>query len=147
MNHLKLVPSTSNLLTIEALPISDPHSVPNTVIFSMFYVMHTNRGIGLSGCQIGYPYQIFVTEVPGDEPRVFINPEITWWSSDFSEEEEGCLSFPGIIGLVKRPLSIKIKATSSSNEEFELEATGLLSRCIQHEFDHLQSRVFTSRFS
>jgi peptide deformylase len=145
--YLDLVPSTSKLLTTKALPIEDPHSVSNITIFSMFFVMHNKGGIGLSGCQIGYPYQIFVTEVPGDEPRVFINPEITWYSEDTHEAYEGCLSFPGITGSIKRPIAIKIKATSPSGEEFELQPSGLLSRCIQHEFDHLQGKVFTSRFS
>jgi len=143
--YMDLVPSTSILLQQKALYIDNVKEIPNNLIFSMFYIMDMKGGIGLSGCQIGYPYQIFATNVDSN-PLLFINPEITWYSSEKDIEDEGCLSFPGVRGAIKRSRIIKIKARNASNEEFDLTATELLSRCIQHEFDHLQGIVFTSKF-
>ena len=72
---------------------------------------------------------------------VFINPVITEKNGE-SVEEEGCLSFPNILLELKRPDSIKVKALNNKGKPFAIEAEGILSRVIQHEFEHLQGNVF-----
>ena len=81
-----------------------------------------------------------------DEPRVFINPEIT--KKDGSTiSEEGCLSVPGNYAKVERAEEITVKALNENGEAFELEADGLLSICIQHELDHLKGKLFIDYLS
>jgi peptide deformylase len=81
-----------------------------------------------------------------DEPRVFINPEIT--KKDGSTiSEEGCLSVPGNYAKVERAEEITVKALNENGEAFELEADGLLAICIQHELDHLKGKLFIDYLS
>ena len=105
-------------------------------------------GLGLAGPQVGMMRRIFIClddrvlpeEVPANyEYKVieFINPEILELSDEQVELYEGCLSFPGHNGAIKRSKHVKVKAQDRHGEWFELEAEGLLARCIQHENDHL----------
>ena len=81
-----------------------------------------------------------------NEPRVFINPEIT--RKDGSTiSEEGCLSVPGNYAKVERAEEITVKALNEEGEAFELDAEGLLAICIQHELDHLKGKLFIDYLS
>lgn len=113
----------------------------------MFEAMHHDRGIGLAAPQVGVPKRIFITEVDGDRQRVFINPEIIMTSLEESEYEEGCLSFPGLYFMVKRPATVKVQARDERGKVFSLEAEGLLARVILHENDHLDGKLFIDRIS
>ena len=108
----------------------------------MIETMHEEKGIGLAGVQTGRMEKFFVVHVPDDEPRVFINPEILNFSDDAIPYEEGCLSIPGVYAEVTRPEKIHIQAWNKEGKEFTMEAAGLLSRAIQHEYDHVQGRLF-----
>lgn len=77
-----------------------------------------------------------------DTLMVFINPEIVDESPDDGPYEEGCLSIPGVRGEVYRPLRVRVRARDERFEPFEVEATGLLARVIQHELDHLNGVLF-----
>jgi peptide deformylase len=112
---------------------------------AMIGFMHMKKGVGLAAPQIGIPLRFFVTDVPGDKPRLFINPEIVSRSIETWALEEGCLSLPGIRKNVMRPIQIKVKATDLKGRAFTLECGGLLARCIQHEYDHLDGVLFTDR--
>lgn len=103
--------------------------------------------------QIGVGLRVFVTEIRAtplrpeietDEVRVFINPEIVWWSDGMETIYNGCGSVAeaGLFGPVERLLSVTVKAWDSSGVEFEFTATGLLSHVIQHEMDHLEGITF-----
>lgn len=100
-------------------------------------------GVGLAGVQVGYNYKIFVTDTrtPG-ERLVFVNPVIIETSEDRVPYNEGCLSFPGVYRDVVRPSSVKVQAQDVNGKKFIKEATGLLARVIQHEYDHLYGKVF-----
>lgn len=116
-------------------------------IREMFETMRHGNGIGLAAPQVGVSKRIFVTAVEGDDPRVFVNPEIVSTSPELSEYEEGCLSFPGLYFTVKRPARVGIQAFDGSGRPFTLEAGGLLARVILHENDHLDGKLFIDRVS
>jgi len=78
---------------------------------------------------------------------VFINPEITWSSSETKSWREGCLSVPEFYDEVERPAEIRVKALDIEGKEFEITADGLLAVCLQHELDHLQGKVFVEYLS
>ena len=101
-----------------------------------------------NGPQVGMMRRLFVvwdtTDAPEEIPEDyeykfidFVNPEILAVSEEEETAYEGCLSFPGHNGAVTRPVAVKVRAQDRNGEWFELEADGLLGRCIQHENDHL----------
>lgn len=111
--------------------------IEQDVIEQMLDLMHRHKGIGLAAPQVGVNWRFFIVEVEEGKPYVFINPEIVKTSGDVFSAEEGCLSLPGLYTQVKRYTSIIIQAEDRYRKRFTLEASGLLSRCIQHENDHL----------
>lgn len=108
----------------------------------MIETMHEGSGIGLAGVQVGRMENLFVVHVPDDHPRVFINPEIHGFSETLAPYEEGCLSIPGVYAEVHRPEAVQVRAWDQNGREFDLEADGILARVIQHEYDHLQGKLF-----
>ncbi|OYZ36315.1 MAG: peptide deformylase, partial [Polynucleobacter sp. 16-46-70] len=78
---------------------------------------------------------------------VFINPELVWSSPEKKSWREGCLSVPEYYDEVDRPAVVRVKALDIHGKEFELEADGLLSVCLQHEMDHLKGKVFVEHLS
>jgi len=103
------------------------------------------RGIGLAANQVGQDLQIFVIDKKLAEennvPDVYLNPEITEYSKEVGEMEEGCLSLPDYWRQVKRPKKIKLKALDINGKKVRIKAKGLLARVLQHECDHLQGRT------
>jgi peptide deformylase len=81
------------------------------------------------------------------EPRVFINPEITWASKEKSTHEEGCLSIPEYYEEVERPQQVKVKYLDLEGKTHEVEASGLFATCLQHEIDHINSVLFIDHIS
>jgi len=116
-------------------------------IFEMQEAMIRDHGIGLAAPQVGDSRRIFIVGIEDEPLRVFINPRITATSEQTSEYEEGCLSFPGLYFTVVRPSAVEIEAFDVSGKKFKLNADGLLSRVIQHEFDHLDGILFIERIS
>jgi peptide deformylase len=117
----------------------------------MFELMYNNRGIGLAANQVALPYRFFVLNLTADpeqpdQERVFINPEIVKRHSSV-EDEEGCLSFPGLYGRVPRAKRIRVRAFDLDGNEVELDAEDLLSRAVQHETDHLHGKLFIDYFN
>lgn len=108
----------------------------------MIDTMHEADGVGLAAIQVGASQRLFVVHVPKDQPRVFINPRIILLSEETGPYEEGCLSIPGVYSDVIRPLEVQIIALDIEGKEFTLDADDLLARVIQHEFDHLNGKLF-----
>lgn len=115
-------------------------------------------GFGLAGPQVGMMRRIFIClddrdlpedgEVPeGYEPKFieFINPEIIWRSEEDVMLYEGCLSFPGHYGAIRRPQKVRARAQNRNGEWFEIEAEEMLARCICHEYDHLEGVTIMDR--
>ena len=103
------------------------------------------RGIGIAAPQVGVLRRVFIVDVGDGHGLIeFINPEILE-ASGSQTDNEGCLSVPGKTCEVERPSHIKVKATNRNGNEFELEADGLLARCICHENDHLNGVLFIDK--
>jgi peptide deformylase len=118
------------------------------LVRDMAETMYSAPGIGLAATQVDQHIQLIVIDVSEmhDDLKVFINPVLVH-SRGEKENEEGCLSVPGIYENVTRAERITVRALDEHGEPFTLEAEGLLAVCIQHEMDHLQGRVFVEHLS
>ena len=134
--------SQEDVLKKAAEPFPSVDETTAALAESMLETMRIGNGVGLAGPQVGVNKRIFVTEAPGDEPRIFINPEIIQTSPEMVPYEEGCLSIPGVYADVMRPAEITIQALNEKGRPFTLEAGGFLARVIQHEYDHLKGVLF-----
>jgi len=130
-----------------ALAVTEFDGELSKFVDELFVSMEEDHGIGLAAPQVGRSIRIFVTEIDDDKKRVFINPEIIMTSPELVEYEEGCLSFPGLYFMVKRPASLRMQAFNEKGKPFTLEAEGLLARVILHENDHLDGRLFIDRIT
>ena len=119
-----------------------------TLLDDMKETLLDANGLGLAGPQVGMMRRLFVvwdtTDAPEEIPEDyeykfidFVNPEILAVSEEEETAYEGCLSFPGHNGAIKRSKHVKVKAQDRHGEWFELEADDMLARCIQHENNHL----------
>jgi peptide deformylase len=115
----------------------------------MAETMYDAPGVGLAATQVDVHEQLVVidTSETHDELRVFVNPEIIWFSEEKQVYDEGCLSVPGIYDGVERPARVKVRAFDVDGKAFEVDADGLLAVCIQHEIDHLKGKVFVEYLS
>ena len=111
---------------------------------SMIETCRHIQGMGLSAIQVGIPSRIFVV-VTEECSMDFINPEIISTSDDEVMLKEGCLSFPGIFLDIKRPKTVRVRYYNRKLEQHELEATGMVARCILHEMDHLDGVTFVQK--
>ena len=118
---------------------------------NMFETMKKYGGIGLSANQVGKPYRMFIM---GDHPSiskgkkwVCINPKITNVTKDLIRYREGCLTFPFLFLDIERPQDITVEYLDENLEKKEEHMTGIVARCYQHEFDHIQGIVFTEHVS
>ena len=116
------------------------------LIDDMFQTMHHARGIGLAAPQVGRTERLTVVEIDGDA-MVLINPEIVLASSAKAKGEEGCLSIPDIYADVERPKTVTVRALDRDGKSFERDASALLARCLQHEIDHLDGKLFLDYLS
>lgn len=132
----------------KALPVEQVDSEIKQFVSDMFETMYDAPGIGLAATQANVQKRIIVIDISEDksQPLCFINPEIL---EKEGEEimEEGCLSVPGIYEKVKRADHIKVRALDREGKEFEMDAEGILSTCIQHEMDHLEGKLFVDYLS
>ncbi len=126
-------------------PVTDFNEKLATLLDDMGDTMIAANGLGLAGPQVGMMRRVFVVldqyidedDNEVDEIIEFVNPEILETSEETITSFEGCLSFPGRNGLIKRPAYVRAKAQDRNGEWFEIEAEGILARAICHENDHL----------
>jgi peptide deformylase len=121
------------------------------LVDDMFETMYEAPGIGLAAIQIGVPKRVIVMDLAKKddpkEPRVLINPQVHWRSDEKTTYEEGCLSIPEFYEEVERPALVRVKFLDLTGAEQELEASGLLATCLQHEIDHLDGVLFIDHIS
>ncbi len=104
----------------------------------MVGVMRGAIGVGLAATQLGVLRRLLVFQAGPDAPATaLVNPEIEWRSDELATAEEGCLSLPGVVVDVERPLYVRVRAVDPDGEPLAIEASGLEARVIQHEVDHL----------
>ena len=112
----------------------------------MIGLMRDAIGVGLAATQLGVLRRMLVFQVgPDAKPTVLVNPEIEWRSEDAATAEEGCLSIPGVVVDVERPLFVRARAVDVRGEPLMIEASGLEARVIQHEVDHLDGVLMLDR--
>jgi len=135
----------SSILRVETTPVAEITDELQQLIDHMFETMHAAQGIGLAAPQVGRSERLTVIEIEG-ERIVAINPEIVE-ESGTDRAEEGCLSIPDIYAEVDRSARVVVEATDREGQRFEIEADGLMARCLQHEIDHLHGKLFIDYLS
>lgn len=128
----------------------------------MIEAMRAEKGVGLAAQQIGLARCLCVVEVPaeldtGEEgqrlnpdlemPLVLVNPRVLSFSRETTVMEEGCLSFPGITGAIRRSYAVRLQYRDLAGAELDVDVQGFTARVIQHEVDHLDGVLFTRRMS
>ena len=117
-------------------------------IRTMFELMYQAQGIGLAANQVDLPLRLFVINLSAEHEaateQVFINPVISH-PQDHTEQEEGCLSLPGLYGPVRRPRKVRVEAYGLAGEHIAADLDGLPARVVQHELDHLDGILFIDR--
>jgi peptide deformylase len=118
------------------------------LVTDMAETMYAAPGIGLAASQVDVHERVLVIDISEgrNQLQAFINPEIIE-SSGEAENEEGCLSVPGVFDKIWRAERIKVRALNIQGEPFSLETDGMLAVCIQHEIDHLEGKVFVEYLS
>jgi peptide deformylase len=149
LRPILILPDPRLRLVSERVAKVTPHL--RALIEDMFATMYEAPGIGLAAIQIGEAKRIVTIDTARpDEPKTplaLVNPEIVWRSPEQSTYEEGCLSIPDYYEDVERPARIGVRFLDADGHERELEATGVLATCIQHEIDHLDGKLFIDHIS
>jgi len=133
------------ILREETIPVTAFTADLARLIDDMFETMDLAKGIGLAAPQVGRRERVTVIQVD-DDRYVLINPEIVEREGS-AKAEEGCLSIPDVYADVERATRVLVRALDRDGKPFEVEATDLLARCMQHEIDHLLGRLFIDHLS
>ena len=148
MAKLKILEFPDPRLRKKATPVTNVDDALRVFIGDMFETMYDAPGIGLAATQVDVHKRLLVADVSPDksEPHVLINPEIVE-KDGVTVTDEGCLSVPGYYEEVERAEHIRVRFLDRQGDETEMEATGLLAVCIQHEMDHLDGKLFVDYLS
>jgi peptide deformylase len=149
MSKLTILEFPDKRLRTVAAPVAEVTDETRKIIDDMFETMYEAPGIGLAATQVNIHQQIVVIDVSEDkeDPLVFINPQVQVLEGAPETMQEGCLSVPGFYEDVTRTAHVRVNAIGRDGEPFEMEATGLLAVCIQHELDHLNGKLFVDYLS
>ena len=149
MATLKILEFPNPNLRKIAVPVTSFDNDLKCLIDNMFETMYEANGIGLAATQVDVHKRLLVLDVSEErnDPQVFVNPTIDVIESDLADYDEGCLSVPGFYETVSRPKKITVSAQDKEGSQFEIEADGVLSVCIQHEIDHLDGKLFVDYLS
>ena len=147
---LKIVKYPDPVLSRPGEPVTEFDAELRKLVDDMFETTYASQGIGLAAPQVGASKRLTVIDLSmGKDPKdklVLINPEIIFTEGK-QYEEEGCLSFPDIREKVARHAKVRIRAQDASGKLFEMDGEELLSRCFQHEIDHVDGMLFIFRMS
>jgi peptide deformylase len=147
---LEIVTYPHPTLRHKSKPIKRVDTRLREVVREMFELMYAAKGVGLAANQVDLPIRLFVANLEGERGRgeemVFINPIISM-PKGTEENEEGCLSLPGLYGNVVRPKKVRVNAYNLLGEEINADVDGLFSRVVQHETDHLDGVLFIDRMT
>ena len=147
LRRIRLYPDP--VLRVPCEPVTDFDDELSELVSDMVDSMYDAPGIGLAAPQVGVSRRVAVVDVGTSEAEedeksllVLVNPEIVESTERTEVEGEGCLSIPDFTEKVKRPEGVRVRAKDVAGEEFEIEASGLCARAIQHELDHLDGVLF-----
>ncbi|NND55370.1 MAG: peptide deformylase [Gammaproteobacteria bacterium] len=138
---------------LEPGDLSDP--ALRGLLDDMVDTLHDYGGIGLAAPQIGESIRLAIIEIPGGPTRygdlapmpltVFVNPQVNVIDAATAGYWEGCLSVPGLRGFVERPQHVRVQYQDLQGAEHAIELQGFPATVLQHEFDHLDGRLFVDR--
>ncbi|MDR4507247.1 MAG: peptide deformylase [Candidatus Brocadiaceae bacterium] len=145
---MKLAVYPDPILRQKAKPLTEITSEVCRKAEEMMELMHEAQGIGLAAPQAGWSVRLFIIDIRGNmqKEKVFINPVIITEEGE-SNKEEGCLSFPGIMGKIVRSQQIRVRAYTLEGKELEFDTEGLFARAWQHELDHLNGCLFIDKMN
>jgi peptide deformylase len=147
---LKIVKYPEPILSQPGEPVTEFNAELRKLVADMFETTYASQGVGLAAPQVGVSKRLTTIDLSMGKERkdklVLINPEIIFRDGKIYEEE-GCLSFPEIREKVVRAAKVRIRAQDEHGKWFEMDAEDLLSRCMQHEIDHLDGMLFIFRMS
>jgi len=148
MSLLKIRTYPDPLLKEKALPIQEINGKLQTLIDDMIETMYGAPGIGLAAPQVGVLRKLIVLDLSSLENRhplmVIMNPDVVYAEGE-TLSEEGCLSVPRFISKIRRMSRVIVKGLGREGNPLEIEGTGLLSRALQHEIDHLKGTLIVDR--
>ena len=149
MSLLDILVYPDSALRLKSVPVEDIGPETDSLLDDMAETMRAADGVGLAAPQVGRNVQVLVVDVPrgeGEESDFFelLNPEIVSLSG-FQSGTEGCLSVPGFFAEVRRKREVQVSALDRKGRRFAVEASGMLSRVLQHEIDHLDGILFFDR--
>jgi peptide deformylase len=132
------------VLRTPAEPVRDFDAELRRLVKDLTETMQDAPGLGLAAPQIGVGLRVFTYHVEPDEPGHLINPSLDL-SEETDEDDEGCLSFPGLVYPVRRAYGVVAKGFNMYGDPVTISGTDLLARCVQHETDHLDGILFIDR--
>lgn len=153
MSTYEIITIPDPVLKTEAQPVNSVTADIQKQLDAMLQTMYDAPGIGLAANQVGLLNRVIVMDLAdrdeGEEaePWFMVNPKIIWESEEMSVMQEGCLSIPKQYADVERPAEVRVKYLDYNGKEAEMEASGLLSHCVQHEIDHLNGVLFIDYLS
>lgn len=142
MLDLKIWPDPILTKVAEPIPGDTVQTELEQLVADMIFTMDHYKGIGLAAPQVGVLQQLFIIRIEPENTFVFINPTITVLNEDPYEWEEGCLSVPGYYTKKKRADHIKVDYMDVDYNAQSIEFVGLYAFAVQHEYDHLQGKLF-----
>jgi peptide deformylase len=149
LRDIIILPDKRLRLVSQPAQANDPEL--RSLVDDMFETMYEAPGIGLAAIQVGVPKRVIVMDLAKKddpkEPMVFINPQVLWRSDEKATYEEGCLSIPEFYEEVERPAKVRVIFLDLTGAEQEIEASGLMATCLQHEIDHLDGVLFIDHIS
>jgi peptide deformylase len=136
------------VLKTRALEVSEFDDELREQVARMAGLMVDSWGIGLAATQLGVLNRVLVYRVGHDAPvAALVNPELVWSGKEMEGAEEGCLSIPGVVVEVERPVNVRVRGLDERGAPLEVEASGLEARVLQHEMDHLDGVLILDRCS
>ena len=141
----KVVVSPADVLNTKTKEVEFIDESIITLLDDLYDTMVEYDGVGIAAPQINVPLRVAIVEL-GEDVLEMINPIVIETRGE-AEDVEGCLSFPELFGMVKRPTYVKIEASDREGRIYELEAEDFEARCILHEIDHLDGVLFDSKMT
>ncbi len=148
MTRLTVLTVPDPRLKLKAVSVETVDDSVRQLMKDMLETMYAEEGAGLAATQVGIQKRVVVMDIPGpneNEPGTIykmVNPEIVWESEETCTYNEGCLSVPGQRAEVERPTRVKIRYLDEHNQKQEIDADDFLARCVQHEIDHLDGKLY-----
>ncbi len=141
----KIITYPAEILEKQCKPVQKFDKKLGKLLDDMYDTMIEHDGVGLAAPQIGMEERIAIVDIDNELGTIeMINPRIIETSGE-QNGPEGCLSFPNLFGEVSRPNYVKIEAFDRKGKKYTLEAEEFLARAIQHEIDHLDGILFTTK--